>query len=625
MRSLIMRLGAVLMTALLAIGLFSAPAHAEPATLSGTITSDATGEPVSGCVTVYDTEFNYAGNTCSDEVGSWSLDVEAGVSYKVEVRAYDGRHVGEWAQDAASVEEAESFVAPAVVDVSLRAGGTIGGTLRRADGSPADGAWVSVIRASDLSYVATTSVGGPPAGGDEWSALVPPGEYIVEFWDGTSNQWAIGQTSAETATRFTVAADATTRVDDRFLGNGRVRGTIVSDASGDPIEGACVHIIRPTNDPQMIDYLAEGCTGADGSFATEFPAVGTFAALIQDPEGRFVAEFSGDTRVIGQAETFEVTRETPAVVNASLATGSTLTGRAVDAKSGAAIQGACAGPFDGRAGGFIRWVKIECSSADGRWAIKGLPAGQFAVSVDAHSEPRVYATTWAFKATSQATASLISVPAASTKTVRDVQMMPGGTISGTITGPTGEPVADAYVSIDSGYSGRAGGPTGPVYARTDETGRYTVYGVPPGDHTVFVEPFQWGGLAPQWSGSADRREDALALRIKANRNTPFNATLSPGAQLKGSVVTAEGQPTTYDWIGIIRTTTGDYIGDFDVYNGNTFSSTSLPPGDFTLELRRYTESGDEEIVWYDSATSEADATVVSLERGETKDITVHLP
>lgn len=623
MRSFIMRLGAVLVAALLAMGLLSAPAHAGTATLSGTITSDATGEPVGGCVTAYGTDFAFMGSACS-ETGQWSMEVESGVAYKLEVNAWDGRHLGEWAHDAHSFDDAVPFVAPASVDITLQVGGTIGGSLRRADGSAAEGASVHVLDTDDYTTAAWTSVGASPETGDEWWTLVPPGEYVVEYWDDGATQWAVGQTSAETATRFTVTADAMTRVDDRFLGRATVRGTVVSDATGEPIEGVCV-VVRGPGNPDDSWWGGESCTGADGAYELELAESGTYIAQFTDSSGDHVAEYSGDTTDIGEAATFDVTRETPAVVDASLAKASVITGRTVDAKSGAPIAEACPHAYLGHDGDFLAGQVAECSGSDGRWSVKGLPAGDYAVSLTANGEPRTYAQAWAFKADSQATATLISVSAGSTKAVRDVQLMPGGTFSGVVTGPTGEPVADAYVSIDSGYSGRAGGPGGPIYTQTDELGRYTLHGVPAGDHTVFVEPRQWSGLAPLWSGNADRREDAVALRVRANKDTTYNAVLSAGARVTGSVYTADGQPTADYWVGLIYTTSGDYIGDFDVYDGNTFSSTFLPPGDFKLQLRRYTEDGDEEIAWYDSATSEADATVVTLQRGETRDITVHLP
>ncbi|WP_106297860.1 carboxypeptidase-like regulatory domain-containing protein [Knoellia remsis] len=619
MRSFIMRLGGALLTTLLALGLLSAPAHAEPSTLSGTITSDVTGEPVGGCVTAYDTDYTYVNGTCSDETGAWTLDVEAGVAYKLEVTAFDGRHVGEWAQDADSFEAAQAFVAPATVDVGLRVGGTIGGSLTRADGSPAEGASVSVLRSGDLTPVAWTSVGASPeVGASQWSTVVAPGEYVVEFWDNGTQQWAIGQTSIETATRFSVTSDATTRVDDRFLGSATVTGVVRSDATGQPVEGVCVGIFIPTDDPDNIIQPGEGCTGADGRYEVALSEEGTFAAVFSDPQGRFVAEYSGDTRVLGDAETFTVSRQAPAVVDALLATASTITGRAVDAKTGAPIADACPSAYAGRSGGYVRGQVSDCSGADGRWAVKGLASGEYTVAVDADGEPRVYSRTWAYKATSQATAALITVPAASTKAIRDVQMLPGGTVTGVITGPTGQPVADAWVRIDGGYPGRVGPGEGPYTAQTDANGRYTIQGVPPGEHSAFVYTMSDDTLAPEWSGNALTSSSATTFQVKALKTTTFNAQLAPASRLGITVVGADGAPIDRYLTGTIYNAAGDYIGDFDSANGTVYGPGALPAGSFTLRL----EDGETgEVWWYDGVTRESGRTAVTLASGERKEIT----
>lgn len=620
MRSFIMRSGAVLGTALLALGFLSAPAHAESATLSGTITSDATGDPVSGCITIYDTDYNYVTTPCTDESGTWTADVEAGVGYKLEVQPYDGRHVGEWAQDAASFDEAEVVVAPATINVGLQVGGVIGGSLRRVDGSAAEAASVTVVRAADQSYVTSTNVG--PSGDDQWAAVVAPGEYLVEYWDWPAHQWAVGQSSPETATRFTVAADATTRVDDQFLPAAKVRGTVVSDATGEPVDGACVTVIRPVDDPDWIEQVGEGCAGPDGTYEIEVPEEGTFAAQFTDPSGSFISEFTGDTKVVGDAATFEVTRATPAVVNASLASASAMTGRAVDAKTGSPIEGACPQAYFGRDGGYVRGAVPVCSGPDGRWSLKGLAAGEYALAVDAYSEPRVYATTWAFKATSQATATLISVPAASTKAIRDVQMMPGGSVSGVITGPTGEPVSGAWVRLDHGYPGRVGPGEGPHTAQTDEDGRYTIQGVPPGEHTAFVYGWSWEKLAPEWSGNVTTHPEAQSFRVKALKATRFDAQLAPGATLDITVVDADGQPVDGYLVGAVYDAAGDGIGDFDISQGVAYGPGPLPAGSFTLSLENH-DTG--ETYWYEGVTRESGQTAVALGEGEHKAITFQLP
>lgn len=162
-----------------------------------------------------------------------------------------------------------------------------------------------------------------------------------------------------------------------------------------------------------------------------------------------------------------------------MAPASVISGRAVDAKSGAPIENACPGAYHGRSGGYVRGAVAQCSGPDGVWKLKGLDAGDYALYVDAYSEPRLYAQTWAFKADSRETATLITVRPTETKAVRDVQMMPGGSVSGVITGPGGHPVAGAWVRLDHGYPGRVGPGEGPHTAQTGEDGRYTIHGVPP--------------------------------------------------------------------------------------------------------------------------------------------------
>lgn len=592
-------------------------------TLSGTITGEDTGAPLQACVSLTDEAGNYVASTCTADDGTWSVDrLVAGAGYKVEFEAYDDVHLGEWANDATSSADADLITAPATVDAALAAGGHIQGTLTRADGQPAEGASVDIYSSTDDGSLAAFASADQDGA---WSALVRPGEYVVYFDAWPANQWAYGKTSREDAAHFTVAAGDSVRVDDQFLAAAQVEGVVRSAATQAPIDGACVTVYAPGDDPDNLMWAGEGCTDQTGHYSVDVSSTGSFIAEFTDPQGRYVSEFTGDTRVLGDAATFTVERGAPATVNAALATGATISGKVVDAKTGAALAEVCPHAFAGRTGGVVRGEVPTCSGTDGQWAVKGLPQGTYALLFQQVTQDSPYSPSWAFKATSQATADLVAVRAGQVAKVRNVQLKPGGTITGRITDYRGLPVVGAWVSPDSGYSGRAGGPVVPPYAQTDEDGRYTIHGVPAGQHTVFVEPQHESGLAPLWSGNADDASAAVPLRVRSLKSTSYDAILQPGAQITGSVVTADGQPTTDYWVGLIWTTSGDYIGDFDVYNGNTFSSTSLPPGDFKLELTRYTDAGQGETVWYDSATSAADATAVSLGRGEQREITIHVP
>ena len=75
--------------------------------------------------------------------------------------------------------------------------------------------------------------------------------------------------------------------------------------------------------------------------------------------------------------------------------------------------------------------------------------------------------------------------------------------------------------------------------------------------------------------------------------------------------------------GTIYSSAGIYLGHFEAVPGTgEFRSTPLPPGDYVLKVEMF---GPDVTAWYDRATSQADATVVHLDRGEQRAITFYLP
>jgi hypothetical protein len=609
------RVGGAVAGALLAFSAFSAPAQAEPAGLSGTVTAADTGQPVQACVTVYDLSYSWVDNACTDDAGHWSVaSTQAGVAYKVEVNTSDGSHVGEWANDARWFENAQEFVAPAIVDVSLTLGGTLAGTLTRADGSQ-DYASVGIDSTSGGGTAAYLSTWD-----GTWSALVPPGDYVVWFQDGAARQYAYGSDTLEGAATLHVEAGQTTVVDDTMLGAGKVSGTITSDVDGAPIAGACVEVKPYPIDPGSWGG-GYGCTDESGNYSIALSAAGTYTTLVTDPEGRFGAEYNGNTLVAADAVPFTVSHGATTTVDASLAKASSITGLAVDGKTGEPIAGACPTAFVGHDGDYAAGQVAACSGSDGRWTLRGLGKGDYALHLNTGSGTSYMAGTWAFKADSQATADLISVGPGDDKAIRDVKLAPGGMLSGRITDQFGNPVEGAWVAADGKYPGRAGPGEGEYVARTDADGRYTIVGLAAGDYKPLVYADFWGDLAPEWSGDADTPSAATPITVKATKTSTFDAQLGTAARLTGTVVAPDGSAATEGWHGFIIAADGTPIGDFDVWGGD-FTSTALPGGEFKIRLEN-PNSG--QVVWYDSASSSVDATVVSLARGEQKQITIHAP
>ena len=591
-------------------------------TFAGTLTATDTGEPLDGCVTAYTADTGeYRASACTGEDGSgkpgyWTMTtLTAGTQFKFQFSAWDGAHASEWGLDSGSFERAATYVGPATIDVGLERGTTMTGSLTTSTGEPAMG--TVTIHDVDDEYALTTAW---PSDDGTWSALLRPGSYAVEFAYGNVQQWAIGSPDRAGARVYSVAGGDTVSVDDRLPGLGSVSGTITSDVDGSPVNGACVSIVRSPVNPDDATSYGEGCTDDTGHYSVKVSGQGTFTAEIHDPSGRFAGEYHGNTRVPGDAASFDLGDHTAVTVDAGLGVGATVTGLAVDAKLGTPVANMCPAPYDGNWGANVRWTTIECTGADGRWTVRGLPAGSFAFEVggDRHSD---YVPTWTFKATSQATAELTSVKAGETKSIRETRLMPGGTLTGVITDPFGKPVVGAFVDAQGIFPGRAGPGEGRYVAQTDGEGRYRIGGLPAGDFRPLVYAGDFVAFAPEWSGDADSFDTATPITVKSAKTSTFSAEVGPGARFTGEVVRTDGTAPPPFLDGDVQDLQGRIVGNLD-WDGTALRTTALPAGSYQLVFHDY---GAGKHYWYDGMLSRTGATTLSVARGEQRAITFHIP
>jgi protocatechuate 3,4-dioxygenase beta subunit len=613
------RVAAVLASTVMGAALLAAPATASETGLSGVVT-DESGAPISACVYAYSLDYEYAGSACTVEDGSWEIPDLAG-TYRVRVDNYDGGYIGEWAQDAKEFYDAVDVTAPGSVDVALATAGVLTGTLTDGDGAPVPYASVSAHEAS--SEWAEVEYGSTDENG-LWRLAVRPGDYKVQMSNWPADLWAFGATSFATATTLQVAAGATVQVDDHFPKAAKVTGRITEAKTKRPVAGACATLL-PLTGYDSGDSFGSGCADETGAYSFNAYAEGSFLLLFNDPTGRFAAEYAGGATTLKQAKAVKVAAGRTTTASASLDIGAVLTGRVVDAASGAGIADVCPTAHAARSWDWLPGQAVTCTGEDGTYRLGGLAASPMSMLLTPGWQSGL-SQTWYLGASDPATSTVLKPKVGRVTTLQDTRLARAGSVSGRVTDGLGDPVAGVYVNLDGRHGGRSGGCESQVCGQTDENGNYTVQ-APPGTYQPIFYSYD-GGWAPEWSGDASTKASATPITVTSGEDTSLDAELAQGGHISGTVVTAAGDTPSLYVAGAIFTETGDYIGDFDAYDGNgwTFTGSPLPAGNFRISGDLYDgTSGSSTRVWYDGSLTEAGATLVPLSLGETTDITFHLP
>ncbi|MBI4944190.1 MAG: hypothetical protein HY830_25900 [Actinobacteria bacterium] len=611
-RRTLRRLAAVAAAAL-AVGLLADVAPAAAAA-TGTIVVDVTGADtgqavVGVCAEVFRLDVEFNAFDCTDQGESGPLVItglEDGVAYQFVLKVPQ-------ATAYFPVVGGRQVTAPADLSFTLERGVFVEGTLSYQDGSRPDSAQVFLspvdpaLRAARAFALAGT-----------WSTLVQPGEYVVSFVDPNGfEQYAFGAPSPDSATVVTATTGQVLQVDDVLLqgsGNpvadGVVTGRVTDAVTGEPVAGICPAITFAGDPPPQIGSCFETgfsvATAADGTYSIPV-GPGDWDLWAVDPTAGYAAARTPVTVVAGETLSVATT----------LVRAGTVTGRAVDPATGAALAGICPSARVGRTDEFVGL--IGCSDASGNWTLKGLSPGQVTVQLGGDA---THVDQWVPGVNTQAQATLLSVTAGATVDVGRVPLPQGATLAGRVTDRRGRPVQGAWVVV-GGFASRAGAGEGRYTARTGADGRYRITNVAlqPDFATVYVpdQPFAW-----QFSGQATDPVRAERLRFRSARTTTFDARLEPEARL--TVTVRNGRPDGFTMLDA-TTLSGAAVGwSADVLESGTATIGGLPTSRVKLKV---TIDDGRTPLWYAGGTSltadPAAAVAVRVAAGRPVAVTVDLP
>jgi 5-hydroxyisourate hydrolase-like protein (transthyretin family) len=348
--------------------------------ISGTITAQATGEPVTtACVEAYVSPTEAVSSACTGATGTYTMSVPVG-TYRVRVHDVYGtfqRYATRWAYAADSYETADPITVvsdrDAVVDVALLPAGAIAGTVTDAvTGEPPPSACVEIMPVgSDLTvaYTCTDYLGHYRA------VLTDPGDYNVRFSaDYYVPEWAIDKATRAEADAITVSAAVDTQLDAQLTPLGRITGR-VTDLTGTPLEYISVWA-NGFEEPFGFGYAE---TDVDGRYEVRGLPAGRYHVQFGDGFGNWVPEWWNNSPDQAHADPVSVSLAAETGnINAALGQSGYITGTVTDAATGQPLGNVCARAVlaTSRLG---EVVSESCTDGDGHYRINAVGGSTYKV------------------------------------------------------------------------------------------------------------------------------------------------------------------------------------------------------------------------------------------------------
>jgi 5-hydroxyisourate hydrolase-like protein (transthyretin family) len=484
------------------------------------------------------------------------------------------------------------------VDARMTKGAQITGTVTDQGGSPIEGVEVC----AEANRAREENVRCATTAGDGTYAIhpVPSGAYRIHFRPSSAgnylDQYYDDEPNRNLADLVQVTAPVNvTGIDAEMHPGGMITGTITDAATSSPLPSAEACAVKAGTERQI------GCqsTGPNGEYTLEGLPTGTYEVLFASSTG-YLPERYNDQPFHGTGTQLGVSAgATVSGIDAGLTRGSTISGHVKDATSGEPapwIQVCALAPGEAFGGCGI-------TNGAGDYKIQGLEAGAYELQFvpinvalpGLEFSNRNYVTQYWDGKTTEAAAEPVAVAAGADMTGFDAEMSEGGGISGTITDPSGEPVATGFACAVM--------PSEAEPPRCDEAnanGEYEIQGLAQGAYKVRFTP-QYGpdgasNLLPQFWNDAASAATATNVFVAATGVTgSIDAHMHAGGQIEGRVTVAgSGAPLEGAEVCAIPVGQEKALGCEESESNGDYVIPALPTGEYDVEFSvPYYEEGEE--------------------------------
>jgi hypothetical protein len=612
-----------------------------PGSISGTVTDPADPGGVGDvCVTATSPSgTSQEASTAPD--GSYEIDglpadtydVEFDQSCQGELPASDATqwYGGGSDPDSAVGVDVSADAATTGIDAQLMVGGSISGTVTDlADphglGSVcitatngADGSTHTVTSNSDGTYAVTgLSAGSYTIEFDPTCSINTPSSDVAQWYPGAPNQFD--------ATPVSVTLGAViSGIDASLVASGGISGKVVDAKHPGGLVGVCV--------------AASSSDGGSGGGSATTTSGGRFEIDGLAPDS-YAVQF--DPTCSGYATSADVLQwyggasqqtSSPALsvaagkvtngVNATLATGGTISGKVIDKAHRKGLGGVCVTVIstngDGSLGSAI-------TGSAGAYSVGGLRADSYSVEFDPTCAGRSASADviqWYTAATSSTSAKLVKVKLGKATKKINATLLAGGTITGRVT-DAADPSGLAQVCVTaSSISGL--GPFG--QALTSESGNYAIEGLPAGSYDVEFDPTCAGTQdspdAPLWFSGATSATSATTVVVASGKTKSGVSAVLPVAATISGAVTDAADPAGLPGVCALAyaSSTMSLAAETVTASDGSYTLSGLGAGTYGVEFDP-TCLGENQSTdlptWYAGGSSLATATPIVLSSGSSR-------
>jgi protocatechuate 3,4-dioxygenase beta subunit len=415
--------------------------------------------------------------------------------------------------------------------VPLRVGARMIGVVRDSHGQRLAGVCVRVQDDKDDAPPGQARTG--PNG--TYSIIgIEPGKFAVRFAgcaaaESVLPQFYNGQPTESTADKITFRAGKTiSGIDATMQPAGTLTGR-VSDRSGHPLAHVCVGIVS-AGASDLIDsgFESSVTTKSNGRYLLRNIIPGPYQVSIGCNGAHFAGRWFDNQQDSSRGGFLSIPAGLVTLLNGSVGQPGAISGTVTD-QAGKPVNNICVFIVDPKAKTYINHAVgppdfgPPLTENGGRYQIRGLTPGQYLVNFSPCAGGK-FGGRWYRNGTTLANATPVKVRAGRTTTGISQRLVEGGSISGTVTGPSGQPAKNICVQAFDSAS------LGFQIATTSKTGHYTMRGLDSGRYSVYYAPCSVKGA------NLGAAYVPGLVQVTRPRTTTVNIALKAGGTIAGKVL-----------------------------------------------------------------------------------------